>query len=216
MSRELEGLTDSLTSYFRPSKRARTTPPGEADYRGNRYDRSFSGARGGYNNERERYDRGYSNDYRAERGDRSNRQDTHRDNNKQMERGGYKKDDKKVSPVPEMDKSGGRKESSGRPSTGEQRSPGQDPDTAAKMVVKKSRGQQSNELKEREREEQGGRDLFDDRVEKIPASPVQELPASSSSSKRRSPLGCIKLVCNEPSEEIGGHKDGANREIVDM
>ena len=126
---------------------ARTTPPGE-DYRGNRYERSFSGARGGYNNERERYDRGYSNDYRAERGDRFNRQDSHRDSNKQMDRGGYKKEDKKVSPVPEMEKAGGRKEPGGRPSTGEQRSPGQDQDTGAKMAVKKSREQQSNELKE--------------------------------------------------------------------
>ena len=130
---------------------ARTTPPGETDYRGNRYERSFSGARGGYNNDRdrERYDRGYSNDYRADRGDRGerfNRQDSHRDS-KQMDRGGYKKEDKKVSPVPEMDKSGGRKESAGRPSTGEQRSPGQETD-GAKLVAKKSREQQSNELKE--------------------------------------------------------------------
>lgn len=118
----------------------RTTPPGESDYRGNRYERNFTGARGGYNNERERYERGYNNEYRAERGERErfNRQD--------RDRGGYKKEEKKVSPVPELEKVGGRKETGGRPSTGEQRSPGQESDSGAKL--KKSREQQNNELKE--------------------------------------------------------------------
>ena len=124
---------------------ARTTPPGDVreDYRGNRYERNFPGNRGGYNNDRDRdrYDRGYSNDYRAD--NRFNRQDSHRDSNKQMDRGGYKKDDKKVSPVPEQEKAGGR------PGPGEQqRSPATEVDGGAKLAGKKSREQQQNELKE--------------------------------------------------------------------
>ena len=136
---------------------ARTTPPGNEDYRGgNRYDRSYSGGRGGYNNERgDRYERGgggYNNDYNRDRGDRFNRQDNHRPG----DRSGYKKEDKKSSPLPEHDKqqqadrrkSGESLQVAGA-GAGPQRSPGGDQDQGQQRLgAKKSREQQSSELKE--------------------------------------------------------------------
>ena len=165
----------------------RSTPPGDVreDYRGNRYEnRGGYGNRGGYNNdrERERYDRGYSNDYRGD--NRFNRQDSHRDSNKQLERGGYKKEDKKVSPVPELEKSGGR------PSAGEQqRSPAAELEGGpAKLAAKKSREQQNNELKE-----------FKDNFHLTAAG-----PGSSSSGSTRSPTATTPRV----SVKTGGSQGG--------
>jgi len=111
---------------------SRTTPPPRYErehrdshddgqsYRGNRYDRSYSGSRGGFNNDRgdrgerhssDRYDRGYNNDYRGDnnRGsDRYNRQDSHSRDHRANERNyrpqSGQKDEKKVSPIPEPEK----------------------------------------------------------------------------------------------------------------
>jgi len=118
---------------------SRTTPPpryerehrdshdeGQGGYRGNRYDRSYSGGRGAYNNERgdrgerhssDRYERGYNNEYRGDGGnrggDRYNRQDSHSRDHRQNERNdrGYnnrpqssQKEEKKPSPLPEPDR----------------------------------------------------------------------------------------------------------------
>lgn len=142
--RDERGPRDNGSSQRgRGGRGARTTPPGsrttpppryerehrdshDDSYRGNRYDRSYSGGRGAYNNERgdrhssDRYDRGYNNDYRGDGGnrggDRYNRQDSHSRDHRQGERSdrSYNRPqssqkeerDKKVSPLPEPDRSG--------------------------------------------------------------------------------------------------------------
>jgi len=128
---------------------ARTTPPGNDDYRGNRYDnRGYNNNRGGYNNN-ERYERGGGyNDYRGDRGERGDRyrQDGGRDSHRPVDRDnrGYKKDEKKASPVPDQEKQVDRRKS------GEgvmaQKSPGGHEDQ--NRLGKKSREQQSTEFKE--------------------------------------------------------------------
>ena len=124
----------------------RTTPPAQNDY-DRRYDRSYSGNRGGYNNDRggDRYDRdrgGYNNDYR-DRGynNRDNRDNRGHDN---RDRGGYKKtEEKKASPLPEHEK---QVTGDARRKSGENRSPEQE--NNSHRLGKKSREQQQNELKE--------------------------------------------------------------------
>jgi len=141
--RDERGPRDNGSSQRgRGGRGARTTPPGsrttpppryerehrdshDDGYRGNRYDRSYSGGRGAYNNERgdrhssDRYDRGYNNDYRGDGGnrggDRYNRQDSHSRDHRQGERSdrSYNRPqssqkeerEKKVSPLPEPDRS---------------------------------------------------------------------------------------------------------------
>jgi len=141
--RDERGPRDNGSSQRgRGGRGARTTPPGsrttpppryerehrdshDDGYRGNRYDRSYSGGRGAYNNERgdrhssDRYDRGYNNDYRGDGGnrggDRYNRQDSHSRDHRQGERSdrSYNRPqssqkeerDKKVSPLPEPERS---------------------------------------------------------------------------------------------------------------
>ena len=122
---------------------ARATPPGNDDYRGNRYDnRGYNNNRGGYNNDRgERYERGgYSSDYRGERGDRY-RQEGGRDRDR-----GYRKDDKKASPIPEQEKQVDRRKSG--EGVMSQRSPGGGHEDPGQRLGKKSREQQNTELKE--------------------------------------------------------------------
>ena len=124
---------------------ARGTPPGGDDYnRGGRYDqnRGYSGSRGGYNSDNrggDRYDRGpggYNNDYNRDR-DRYNR-DSHRQGDSRQS--GYKRDDKKSSPIPEHD----RRKSSEQ----QQRSPDTTDSPAVRLNKNKTREQQSSELKE--------------------------------------------------------------------
>ena len=149
---------------------ARTTPPGNDDYRGNRYDnRGYNNNRGGFNNNDrgERYERGgYNNDYRGDRGDRY-RQEGGRDSHRPGDRDnrGYKKEDKKASPIPEQEKQVDRRKS------GEgvmaQKSPGGHEDQTQRLG-KKSREQQSTEFKE-----------FQENFQLAPAHGPSKSPTSS-------------------------------------
>jgi len=131
----------------RGGKGARTTPPGNDDYRGNNrgYDRSYSGnSRGGYSNDRDRYERP---DYRN-RGYDNHSRDGHRQGPGDRDRPspGYKKEDnKKTSPLRDHEKPVDRKKSGeGLP----QRSPGGADIDSANRLGKKTREQQNSELKE--------------------------------------------------------------------
>ena len=169
---------------------ARTTPPGNDDYRGNRYDnRGYNNNRGGYNNN-ERYERGGGyNEYRGDRGERGDRyrQDGGRDSHRPGDRDnrGYKKDEKKASPVPEQEKQVDRRKS------GEgvmaQKSPGGHEDQ--NRLGKKSREQQSTEFKE-----------FQENFQLAPSHGPSKSPSSSTPrvSVKQSSQGSTPLPSPQP------------------
>jgi len=170
---------------------ARTTPPGSrttpppryerehrdshddgqgGGYRGNRYDRSFSGGRGGFNNERgdrgerhssDRYDRSYNNDYRGDGsnkgGDRYNRQDSrdHRQNDRNYRPQSGQKDEKKVSPLPEQEKSVEKQPPSDRRKSGEGVRPDSSRNIETPRGVDAARSPPEDVLPQRERIRKG-------------------------------------------------------------